>query len=67
MVGNVNVLGMGQLGSKSPNLQSPPNVQSSIPNNLGVGMGNSLVMSMASNGNVQPMNSMQSKIIIMIY
>lgn len=45
---------MGQLGNKSPNLQSP---QSSLPNNLGM---NSMAMSMANNGN-QPMSSMQGK------
>ena len=43
-------LGLGQLGSKSPNLQSPPN-------SMGVSMPNS--MSMANNGNVQVGGAMQ--------
>lgn len=61
MVGNINALGMSQLGSKSPNLQS---VQSSMPNNLGgIGPMNSMAMSIANNGTIgsQPMNSMQGK------
>lgn len=52
--GNVNQLGMGPLGSKSPNLQSPP--QSSLPNTMGM---NSMPMSIANNG-TQPMSSMQA-------
>lgn len=55
MIGNVNALGMGQLGSKSPNLQSPP--QSSLANNMGM---NSMPMSVANNG-TQPMSSMQGE------
>lgn len=72
MQGNKNQMvpmGMaGGLGSKSPNLQGPnPNAaqqqqQSSLANNLGGGpMSNSMVMSIASNGNQQPMSSMQGK------
>lgn len=57
MVGNINAHGMGQLGSKSPNLQSSLNSQASMSNNLGVGM-NSMQMSIANNG-TQPMGSMQ--------
>lgn len=52
--GNVNQLGMGPLGNKSPNLQSPP--QSSLPNTLGM---NTMPMSIANNG-TQPMSSMQA-------
>lgn len=52
--GNVNQLGMGPLGSKSPNLQSPP--QSNLPNTMGM---NSMPMSIANNG-TQPMSSMQA-------
>lgn len=61
-------MGMGGgLGSKSPNLQSSANAvqqqqQSSLANSLGgAPMGNSMVMSIASNGNQQPMSSMQGK------
>lgn len=54
VIGNVNALGMAQLGNKSPNIQSP---QASLPNNLGM---NSMAMSIANNGN-QPMSSMQGK------
>lgn len=46
---------MGQLGNKSPNLQSTP--QSSLSNNLGM---NSMAMSIANNG-PQAMSSMQGK------
>uniref|UniRef100_A0A1B0DMU5 Uncharacterized protein n=2 Tax=Phlebotomus papatasi TaxID=29031 RepID=A0A1B0DMU5_PHLPP len=61
IIGNVAAIGIGPLGSKSPNLQSPPNAQASMSNNLGVGtMGNSMVMSIASNGNPQPMSSLQA-------
>lgn len=58
MVGNI--LGMGQLGSKSPNLSGPQNMN--MPNNIGmVGpMGNSMSMS-TNNDNVQTMNRMQGK------
>lgn len=57
------------MGSKSPNLQAtnPNAVQSSLANSLGGGGGvgpmggNSMVMSIASNGNQQPMSSMQGK------
>lgn len=49
---NVNQLGIGPLGNKSPNLQSPPQ---SLPNTMGM---NSMPMSIANNG-TQPMNSMQ--------
>lgn len=52
--GNVNQLGMGPLGNKSPNLQSPP--QSNLPNTLGM---NTMPMSIANNG-TQPMSSMQA-------
>lgn len=59
---------MGGMGNKSPNLQAGgnPAVQSSLANSLGAGggpMGNSMVMSIASNGNQQqqPMSSMQGK------
>lgn len=52
--GNVNQLGMGPLGNKSPNLQSPP--QANLPNTLGM---NSMPMSIANNG-TQPMNTMQA-------
>lgn len=55
MLGNVNALGMGQLGNKSPNLQSPP--QSSLTNSMGI---NSMAMSIANNG-PQSMNPMPSK------
>lgn len=58
MVGNLNAHGIGQLGSKSPNLQSSLNAQSGMPNNLG-GM-NAMQMSIASNG-TQSMGSMQGK------
>jgi hypothetical protein len=73
MVGNVNALQMGQLGSKSPNMQSPnqQGQQSSIANNMvsvsgGVGPGGMHVVggggmpinsSMPNNSNV----SMQGK------
>lgn len=57
MVGVVNPLRLGQVGNKSPNLQSPPNVQSSIPNNLD-SIVHSMSMSIANNGNA-PMSSMQ--------
>lgn len=58
MVGNISGLGMGQLGSKSPNLQSSLNAQSSMANNhSGVGM-NSMQMSIANNG-TQSMGTMQ--------
>lgn len=50
---NVNQLGMGPLGNKSPNLQSPPQ---SLPNSLGM---NTMPMSIANNG-TQPMSSMQA-------
>lgn len=50
MLGGVNTLGLGQMGSKSPNLQSPPNVQSSMPNNIG-SIVHSMSMSIANNGN----------------
>ncbi|XP_059616198.1 protein cbp-1-like [Phlebotomus argentipes] len=61
MIGGVAAIGIGPLGSKSPNLQSPPNAQASMSNNLGVGtMGNSMVMSIASNGAPQPMSSLQA-------
>lgn len=52
---NVNQLGIGPLGNKSPNLQSPPQ---SLPNSLGMNSMNSMPMSIANNG-TQPMNSMQ--------
>lgn len=52
--GNVNQLGMGPLGNKSPNLQSPP--QANLPNTLGM---NTMPMSIANNG-TQPMSSMQA-------
>lgn len=52
--GNVNQLGMGPLGNKSPNLQSPP--QSNLPNTLGM---NSMPMSIANNG-TQPMSTIQA-------
>lgn len=55
MLGNVNPL-MSQLGSKSPNLQSPP--QSNLQNNLGL---NAMAMSIANNG-PQAMGSMQGKL-----
>lgn len=62
IIGNVNALGMGQLGSKSPNLQSPPQ---SMANNMGM---NTMPMSIANNG-TQPMSSMQGKqhFMIVIY
>lgn len=52
--GNVNQLGMGPLGNKSPNLQSPP--QSNLPNTLGM---NTMPMSIANNG-TQSMSTMQA-------
>lgn len=59
-------MGMGGgLGNKSPNLQANPNA--SMANNMGGGgpMGNnSMVMSIASNGNQQPMSSMQGKDVV---
>lgn len=58
MVGNITAHGIGQLGSKSPNLQSSLNAQSSMPNNLG--SMNAMQMSIASNG-TQSMGSMQGK------
>lgn len=70
LAGNALVLASGALGSKSPNLQSPPNVSvaksvvdqmnlaslpSSIANNAGL-------QSMANNGSsAQVMSSIQSK------
>ena len=57
MVGNINTMGMGQLGSKSPNIQASLNSQSNMPNNLGM---NSMPMSIANNG-TQSMGSMQGK------
>lgn len=61
LVGNINALGMGQLGSKSPNLQSSLNVQSSMSNNMSsIGPMNSMAMSIANNG-TQPMSSMQGE------
>lgn len=51
MLGGVNALGLGQMGNKSPNLQSPPNVQSSMPNNIGSINVHSMSMSIANNGN----------------
>lgn len=57
IIGGVNPLGLGQVGNKSPNLQSSPNVQSNMPNNIG-----NIVhsLSIANNGNAS-MNSMQGK------
>lgn len=56
-------LNMGQLGSKSPNLQSQQQqqqLQSSMANNMGM---NSMQMSIANNGTQQqPMNSMPGKL-----
>lgn len=67
LVGNINALGMGPLGSKSPNLQSSLNVQSSMSNNMGgIGPMNSMAMSIANNG-TQPMSSMQGRSIIYIF
>ena len=63
--GNKNqMVQMGMGGNKSPNLQAGNATQSSsLANSLGGGpMGNSMVMSIASNGNQQqPMSSMQGK------
>lgn len=61
--GNKNQMVPMGMGSKSPNLQAPNSnaVQSSLANSLGGPMGNSMVMSIASNGNQQPMSSMQGK------
>lgn len=51
---------MGQLGSKSPNLQSPS--QPSLANNMNM---NAMPMSIANNG-TQPMSSMQGKYLTQI-
>jgi hypothetical protein len=66
MVGNVNALQMGPLGSKSPNMQSPnQQVQSSIANNMMGGHhvigGNMPNNSMANNSNVPMQGEFQHR------
>lgn len=52
---------MGQLGSKSPNLQSPPNLQGAMGSNMGVA-GMVMPMSISNNG-TQTMGSMQGNFV----